>query len=254
MNIKYHTINSNGCSIRCKLFYNDLNSICRAVLFAHGFGGHKETKAAERFAEAALSKQKDALVMAFDWPCHGEDARKKLKLDDCREYIELCTHFLTNCVGEKNVSLSATSFGAYLNLKYIAENGNPFCRLALRSPAVNMYQVLTQNVMNEENRKDILRGKETLVGFDRKVKISPEFLQDLENADITKLSFMDYCDEILILHGKKDEIVPFDAVKSFADDNLIECIAFEKADHRFIDQKIMGEAIAKMICFLFEQQ
>ena len=254
MNIKYHTINSNGCSIRCKLFYSDLNSICRAVLFAHGFGGHKETKAAERFAEAAVAKRKGTLVMAFDWPCHGEDARTKLRLTDCGEYITLCTSYLSELAGAGNISVCATSFGGYLILKYIAENGNIFHRIALRSPAVNMYQVITQNVMNEDNRKDILRGKETLVGFDRKVKISPEFLQELENADITKLSFMDYCDDILILHGKKDEIVPFDAVKSFADDNLIECIAFEKADHRFIDQKMMGEAIAKMICFLFEQQ
>ncbi|MCR5230283.1 MAG: lysophospholipase [Solobacterium sp.] len=252
MNIKYHTINRDGCSIRCKLFYDNLNDVRRAVLFVHGFGGHKETKAAERFAEAAVSKRKGTLVMAFDWPCHGEDARTKLRLADCSEYISLTTQYFAELAGADNVSVCATSFGAYLILKYIAENGNPFHRIALRSPAVNMYQVITQNIMNEENHRDISRGKETLVGFDRKVKIGTEFLQELKTADITKFSYMDFCDDILILHGRKDEIVPIEAVLSFADDNLIECIIFEKADHRFVDQKMMGEAIARMVGFLFE--
>ena len=44
--------------------------------------------------------------------------------------------------------------------------------------------------------------------------------------------------------------MPFDAVKSFADDNLIECIPFEKADHRFVDKKMMNEAIARIEVFL----
>ena len=93
MNIKYHTINENGCSIRCKMFCDDWRDVRRAVLYAHGFGGHKETRAAVRFSEAALSKQKGTLVMAFDWPCHGEDARKKLKLADCSEYLGICTEY-----------------------------------------------------------------------------------------------------------------------------------------------------------------
>ena len=251
MNIKYHTINQNGHSIRCKLFYDDLHDVRRAILYAHGFAGHKETRAAERFAEVAVSKRKGTVVMAFDWPCHGEDAKTKLTLEDCDAYITLCTAYLAKLAGAENVSVCAISFGAYLILKYIAEHGNPFRRIVLRSPAVTMYQLITQNIMNEENRRTVARGKEAQVGFDRKVRIRQEFLQELEEADITRLDYLEYCDDILILHGMKDEIVPVDVVLKFADDNLIECITFEKADHRFIDQQIMGEAIAKMIDFLF---
>ena len=253
MKIKYHTINQNGHSIRCKLFYDDLHDIRRAVLFAHGFAGHKETKAAEKFAEAAISKRKGTLVMAFDWPCHGEDAKTKLTLSDCDAYITLCTKYLAELAGAENVSVCATSFGAYLILKYIAEHGNPFRRIALRSPAVTMYQLITQNIMNEENLRAVARGKEAQVGFDRKVRVRAEFLRELEEADITRLDYMEYSDNILILHGMKDEIVPVDTALKFADDNLIESITFEKADHRFIDQKIMSEAIAKMIDFLFAE-
>ncbi len=251
MNTRYHTINQRGCSIRCKLFYEKLNDIHQAVLFTHGFGGHKETKAAERFAEAAITKHKGTLVMSFDLPCHGEDARTKLKLEDCGEYIALCSKYLAGLAGSENVSVCATSFGAFLILKYIVEYGNPFHRISCRSPAVDMYHVITKNVMTEENRKDISQGKDTMVGFDRKIKISPEFLHELEMADITKLSFIDYCDKIQIIHGKKDEIVPFDTVSSFAENNLIEeFVAFEKADHRFIDHRMMSEAISRMVKFL----
>ena len=252
MKIKTHTINENGCSIRCRLFYENLTEVRRAILYAHGFGGHKETRAADRFSMAVLAKKKDTVIMAFDWPCHGEDARKKLKLDDCSAYITLCVKYLAEMVGSENISLCAISFGAYLMLKYISENGNPFRQLALRSPAVIMYQVITKNIMNEENHRDISRGKETLVGFDRKIRISPEFLKELEKADITGLDYMPFADDILIVHGMKDEIVPIGAVRDFADQNLIEFIPVEKADHRFIDQKKMDIAIAKMVEFLFD--
>ena len=184
MKIKYHTINQNGHSIRCKLFYDDLHDIRRAVLFAHGFAGHKETKAAEKFAEAAVSKRKGTLVMAFDWPCHGEDAKTKLTLSDCDAYITLCTEYLAELAGAENVSVCATSFGAYLILKYIAEHGNPFRRIALRSPAVTMYQLITQNIMNEENLRAVARGKEAQVGFDRKVGIRDEGAGHLDHVSL----------------------------------------------------------------------
>ena len=253
MNIKYHTINENGCSIRCKLFCDDWRDVRRAVLYAHGFGGHKETRAAVRFSEAALSKQKGTLVMAFDWPCHGEDARKKLKLADCSEYLGICTEYLSGLVGEENVYANATSFGAYLLLRYLQESGNPFRRITLRSPAVIMYQVLTQNIMNDDNHRDISRGKETLVGFDRKIRIGADFLRELEENDITKQDFTAFSEDILIVHGMKDEIVPVDAVRAFAEENLIEFVPVEKADHRFIDPNKMSEAVARMVSFLFSE-
>ena len=35
---------------------------------------------------------KDNAVMAFDWPCHGEDARKTLLLQDCDFYLLYLQH------------------------------------------------------------------------------------------------------------------------------------------------------------------
>ena len=53
----------------------------------------------------------------------------------------------------------------------------------------------------------------------------------------------------MILQGTKDEIVPFEAVKAFAEDNVIEFEPIEGADHRFMEQKKMDLAISRIIAF-----
>lgn len=243
---KYFDINESGCSVRCKLYCDDPRGIRRAVLFGHGFGGHKDNKAAERFARYVLSKYKNIAVMTFDWPCHGADAHKKITLSDCNTYLALCIRNLRERFGAQELYAYATSFGGYLFLKYISENGNPFEKLAFRCPAVNMYDVITGAIMQEGDLEKVEKGKEILVGFDRKIKIGPEFLQELKAADITTRDFSEFCGRILILQGTKDEIVPFAAVERFAEDNLLDFEPAENADHRFIDQKIMERAIIRI--------
>ena len=45
-----------------------------------------------------------------------------------------------------------------------------------------------------------------------------------------------------ILHGTADEIVSFDVARQFAEDNVIEFVAVDGADHRFHDPKKMDAA------------
>ena len=106
-----------------------------------------------------------------------------------------------------------------------------------------MYEVLTTAIMTDENRKLLERGKEAQVGFDRKILISNAFLNELKAEDIMGKDFLAYADDILILHGTKDEIVPISAVTAFSENNVIEMIPIENADHRFIDAGKMTEAI-----------
>ena len=247
---KLFDINESGCSIRCKLYANQPRGVRSAVIFGHGFGGHRDNKAAEKFAVKLLSKYKDAAVITFDWPCHGEDGRKNLLLADCDTYLSLVIEYAKKELGAEAVYGYATSFGGFLFLKYIAEHGNPFRRVVLRCPAVCMYDSLRTRIMTGEDADKLAKGKPALVGFDRKIKITQQFLDDLAAADITKNEYFDCADDLLILHGTKDEIIPFDIVKQFAEENVIEFVPVEKADHRFSDPKIMDHAIHMMITFL----
>lgn len=247
---KYFDINESGYSVRCKLYGEDTHNISRVVLFGHGFGGHKDNKAAERFAKYVLDKYKNIAVLTFDWPCHGDDGRKKLRLDDCNGYLDVILKYINEHFDPETLFAYATSFGGYLVLKYIAERGNPFYKVVLRCPAVNMYQVLTTNIMSEEELEKICKGKDALVGFDRKIKISRDFLTELKEADIMAYDYSAYADDILIIHGTSDEIVPPQASKDFADSNFIDWVPVERADHRFKDPKKMDEAIGYITRFL----
>lgn len=246
---RYFEINEKGHNIRCKLYARELHDIHRVVIFCHGFGGHKDNAAAERFAERMLSKQKGAAMITFNWPCHGDDVKKKLCLADCNAYLELVLSYARRQYQTEELYAYATSFGGYLTLKYIAEHGNPFRKIALRCPAVNMYDLLTKVIMTEEELAKLRKGKEIPVGFDRKIMIGSSFLEELRNNDIQRWDFLDHAEDILILHGTADEIVPFDAVRAFAENNLIEFLPIDGADHRFRDPMKMDQAIKDILSF-----
>ena len=228
------------------MYLNDIKSVKRAVICGHGFGGHKDNKAAERFADYILKKHKETAVITFNAPCHGDDVKKKLTLDDCDTYIKAVTEYSAKQFRTDELYGYATSFGGYLFLRYISDNASPFKKLALRCPAVNMYDVLSQRIMSPAEQKALSRNKPILVGFDRKIKVTQAFLDELKAADITQRDFTRLADDILILHGTKDEVVPFDSSKAFAEKNSIRFIPVENADHRFKNPLTMDAAIKEI--------
>ena len=190
--------------------------------------------------------------MTFNLPCHGDDVKKKLALEDCMTYIELVVDYIRSELRAGEIYSYATSFGGYLVLKYISEHENPFVKIALRCPAVNMAEVLTNTIMKHDELDAIAKGKPVQVGFDRKIEVTRQFLAELEAADIQKLDYLDDAEDILILHGTKDEVVPFQAGRAFAENNLIEFIPIENADHRFQNPACMEQAtkaILEFFCF-----
>ena len=246
---KYFDINERGMSVRCKLYCADAGAVARVVVFCHGFGSHKDSRSAETFAERAVAKRKGTAVIAFDWPCHGDDARKNLTLDECEAYLQLVVDYARTRFETDELYAYGVSFGGYLLLKHLAEVGNPFRKVALRCPAIRMRQTLVESIISDEDMRKVQSGKAILVGFDRKVKITREFLDGLQAADVASWPFFDYADDLLIVHGTADELVPFASVEAFADDNVIEFVAIEGADHRFHDPRKMDAAIARIINF-----
>ena len=228
---KYFEINTPGVNIRCKAYSKEKSTVEKAVVCCTGFAGHKDNLATRRFAEKLLSKHKDVMVLVFNWPAHGDDVKKKLVLDDCMNYLDLVIHEAQKRAGQ--IYTYATSFGGYLVLKYVSEHDNLFQKIVLRCPAVNMYDVLTGTIIKTDEYEHIMKGKDSLVGFDRKIVVTRSLLDDLKANDIRQRDFLDYSESILILHGTADEVVPFADSRDFAENNLIEFIPVEGADHRF---------------------
>lgn len=246
---KKFNINAAGHSIRSRIFFKDAKLVKKVVIFAHGFGGTKDTNSIARFADRVISKHKDAAVVAFDFPCHGEDGKKKLILADCMEYLELMIRNMKETYNTDELYMYATSFGGYLTLRYIHENGNPFRKIALRCPAICIYESLSGAVKRNGDFEKVMAGKDVLLGHERMIKITKDFLEDLQSHDISKEDFLDFADDILIMHGTADEMVPFETARDFAEENVIEFIAVEGADHRFRNPKQMDVAIQDIITF-----
>ena len=246
---KYYNLNEGGHSIKCKLYANDPRAIRNLVIYGHGFGGHKDNHAAERFAESLLSKHKDAALLTYNLPAHGDDVKKRLTLGDCDAYLTLVLQHAQAELHPAAIFGYATSFGGFLFLKYLAEHGNPFRRLALRCPAVDIYESLTTKILTPKDAEAQRKGRDAELGFDRKVRVNQAFFDELKAIDLFALDFLDDADDLLILQGTADEIVSFDAVSRFADQNCIELIPFDKADHRFHDPAKMGTAIAEILKF-----
>lgn len=247
MKTKAFSIHDASNNIRCLLYSGDA-AVERVVIYCHGFAGNKDTRTAARFAEYMLPKYKNMAVLCFDWPCHGEDVRKKLLLSDCSAYLAAVIRYARETLHAEEIYSYASSFGGYLVLKYVAENGDPFRMIALRSPAVNMYEVMT-SLLTDTDRTQLAKGKDALVGFDRKTAVSAAFIDDIKRADITKTDYKSIADSVLIMHGEKDEVVPFDSVREFSERNGIDFIPFPNADHRFSNPKHMTEAIQYIEAF-----
>ena len=239
---QYFEIHAEGHLIRCKRYYQNHRGAGRAVIFGTGFAGHKDNNAANGFAEKLFSKVKDIDVIVFNWPSHGDDIKKRLTLADCDAYLGAVIGETKQRFGVRELYAYATSFGGYLVLKYISEHGNPFRKTALRCPAVDMYDVLTRTIMQHDEYDMIMKGRDIEVGFDRKITVTRDFLESLKENDIRGRDFMDYADDILIVHGTADEVVPVESSRKFAEDNVIEFIPVEGADHRFQNPQHMSLA------------
>lgn len=79
--------------------------------------------------------------------------------------------------------------------------------------------------------------------------VNTDFLGELKDSDIFKYSYTDHADDILILQGMQDEVVPSGAVREFADRNMIRFIPVAGADHRFQNPLHMDYAIKSIVEF-----
>ena len=240
-------INEDGASVRCRVMTaGDGRSFEKAVIVTHGYGSSKDVANITRFAEKYLAKNGDGAVLAFDLPCHGADGRKKLELPDCMLYMSLAVKYAKEALGAKELFNYSVSFGGYLTLKYIAEIENPFRRIALRAPGIHMHDLMLKNV-REEDRDKLEKGKDVQIGFERKMKVDRSLFEDLAKSNVTKYEYFDWADSMIVIHGTADEKVPVEDSRQFCENNVIEFVPVEGADHAFRNPKMMDAAIHTII-------
>ena len=87
------------------------------------------------------------------------------------------------------------------------------------------------------------------IGFERKMKIDQSFLDDLRSFCPMDHEYFDFADRMLILHGTADEMVPIEDARAFAENNVIEFLPIDGANHPFQNPEHMALAIHEIIEF-----
>lgn len=225
MTTKYFHIVTPDREICCKAFLPDAEPDL-VVLGVHGFAGDKESSVLTRLGKE-LCRNRGALV-CFDFPAHGESAApdSQLRVENCRADLLKVASFIRTQFPGRRYGIFATSFGGYTAL-LCADQLRDF-RMVLRAPAVTMASTFTDVIIPCTKEEFLARGG-ARCGFDRKMFVSADFYRDLlENPPVIPDV------PLLILHGDRDDVVPFEAVKKIAETcENVELIPFPGADHRF---------------------
>lgn len=166
-------------------------------------------------------------------------------------YSVKCKLYCADANAVKKLIISCHGFGGYAVLKYMHEHGSPFDSVVLRCPAVNLHEIFTGLYLTENDLDKLRRGKDAIVGFEKKFKINRQFLDSLAENDIMRYDFSAFADTMLIMHGTRDETVPIDAVRRFAEQNDLMLIEINGADHMFKDPARMSEYVNNTVDFIF---
>jgi len=246
---KYFSVKDGVMNVRCKMFVPFREKVRHVVIAGHGFAGHKESRAISNFADTLMFKNRNSVVIAYDLPGHGEDMGTSLRLKTCGEYLTAVKSYAEQNYPEAKIYYYGTSFGGYLGLRYAEKHNMPFEKMALRCPAVNMYETLNKKIITEEMRKSLNEKGFCLSGFDVLIRLDGEFIDELKESSVYNLDYSGMAEKLLIIQGTADELVDCGEVVSFSERNGIRHIISEGADHRFIDGNKMRKAIDDIIEF-----
>lgn len=225
MNIKNFVLTTERYPIPCKSFFSE-GKVKKIVIGVHGFAGDKDSSVLYTLAEH-LVKNEGALI-CFDFPSHGksEALDSSLRVENCMQDLLDVAEYARENYPQKEYGIFATSFGGYITLLCSAKLKD--FKKVLRAPAVTMAKSFIEKII-PVSKDEFFEQKGALCGFDRKMFVSSLFYNDLLKY---KVQFPE--EEILIIHGTEDEIIPYEAIRKFASDNAkIKLVTVYGADHRF---------------------
>lgn len=203
------------------------------MIAMHGFCGDKTSSCISKLQESAW-KEKIGLVK-FDWPAHGEsDAPDEcLKIDNCLDDLDIIVNLERQKYPNAEFVAFATSFGGYITMIYHSKHPDVFSKVILRSPALKFYNVLKNNIMTEEQYEKMMEQGYFTYGFERKINISREFVEQVKKYKVENLFKNKELKNVSIIHGNLDDIVPYSDSKEFVEEHHTEMYMIEGADHRY---------------------
>ena len=205
--------------------------IDKIIIACHGFGGDKESSAIEMLAKSLIKN--NILVIAFDFPAHGESnvEGEEFTIENCINDLISVEEYAKEQYGDLPIGIFATSFGAYITLLKINKYGNTYFSIVLRAPAICMDEIFKNSILIEDIENFKKRGY-AILGYEKKMKVLYKYYEDLINNKL--FNIYNKNEKMLILQGTEDDMAPIsDTIKFIKEKNTNAKL--EKiigADHR----------------------
>ncbi len=208
------------------------------VIAVHGFGGSKESYAIEILAERVTKA--GLCVLTFDLPVHGERDGDcgDLAIDRIIGEIKTIENYARENIGGDTYAF-ATSFGGMSMLHRIECGEDPYKKIVLRVPAVNMADTLITISSAADPEFSLEKAREK--GF--RFKISREYIMPFQFYEgLQKLSCLRNSEQwndnrIMTIYAEKDELVkPVDTLEFLRLNPNIHSHCIENSGHRMAER------------------
>ncbi|MEG0036522.1 MAG: alpha/beta hydrolase [Victivallaceae bacterium] len=211
-----------------------------AVIFCHGFRGHKFGKKEHYIRLAEELTKKGLVVIRFDFQGSGdsEGDRNYITVSDMKNNADTVMNFVRNLsfVDSQNIGIYGSSFGAHIAI-YLAESYPESVRsLALWAPIANGYTLFSDLKKALDNNETVELTKGVLSPGEP-VIIANKFICELiKIRDSTKLSLLPPHISVLHTQGEEDNIISAHHrnmfIKEAVDNNRdIRFITFPETGH-----------------------
>lgn len=224
--------------IQVKMFMPEGEAKNEIFIICHGFGSAKDGRTTEIMARKL--NENNFIAVSFDFPGHGESKEplEKLTVENCISYINEVFEYIKNEFKNCEISILATSFGAYVTInKLVQEDKNEFKNIVLRCPAIDMKNILINTLIKGNIDTFKAEGK-IQGGFDGNKELEYSFYEDLCEHDILKT--YNKKEKMLIIQGTEDDVAPIKDTYEFIkkDNENIKLISLEGVKHSMTNKEV----------------
>jgi len=209
------------------------------IIISHGFGSSKESPTAVTLMETLDARGIGAF--AYDFPGHGESpvGGEMLRIENCLDDLAAVEAHVRTIAPRAEIMYFSSSFGAYINLIYLAKRTHVGSKSFLRSAAVNMPGIFRDAETPELTKQLEEQGYFVMdKDYVRPLKITREFCDDLAANDVFSLykpGIIENRTKIAMIHGDADETASVKDARRFAFQSGADLLIVEGGSHRLMD-------------------
>ena len=203
----------------------EANNLKTIVIAVHGFSSSRNSFVYAKIAPTL--RENNIGMVCFDLPGHGLRKNEKLNVQACLETIKNIEDEIRSLYSGP-ISLTGTSFGGFLLLRYLDNNKRVYNKVILRAPALKVYYF--SNGDSFEDMKEMTECLESGKNyFLDNMEVEASMLNDFLKYDI--FNHLNIKEDVKLIYCSKDISVNNDNIFKLAKMKNWELFRLDGADH-----------------------